>query len=334
MQAPDFWLDREKIDLAVKELKNLVGQLKDWQNLKANLAEIKDLAELAQAENDDAMLKDLNLRFKKIEKDFKQLEFFTKFTGRFDQNNAILSIYAGAGGVDAQDWAEMLLRMYLRFSEKKGWSVKILDQTKGGEAGLKSVTLEISGSCAYGFLKSEKGVHRLVRISPYDAEKMRHTSFALVEVLPAIENDNEIEIKDEDLKIEFFGAGGAGGQNVNKTSTAVRLTHLPTGLIAKCQNERSQLQNRIIARKILIAKLFDLHQQKSQAEIKQLKGQPIKIEWGSQIRSYVLHPYHLVKDHRTEYETAQTDKVLAGEIDQFIEEYLNKIQNSKLKAIA
>lgn len=242
-------------------------------------------------------------------------------TSRYDKNNAILSFHAGAGGTDAQDWTEMLLRMYQRFAEKKKWKVFLIDESRGGEAGVKSATLEIIGPYAYGFLKAEAGVHRLVRISPFDAEKMRHTSFALVDVLPEIPNP-KIEIKDKDLKIEFYRASGHGGQNVQKVESAVRITHLPTKITVNCQVERSQAQNRERAMKILTSKLYQFQQAKKEEERERLRGRVLPASWGYQIRSYVLHPYKMVKDLRTGYETSNIQKVLDGDLDSFIQAYL------------
>jgi peptide chain release factor 2 len=265
---------------------------------------------------------ELSSKLTELEKHFAKMEFRVLFAGEYNRGNAIVSIHAGTGGVDAMDWAQMLLRLYLRFCERHGFTAKIVDESPGSEAGIKSVTLEVTGDLAYGWLKSENGVHRLVRISPYDAEKMRHTSFALVEVLPETEDIQAIELKDEDLKIDVFRAGGHGGQSVNTTDSAVRITHLPTGIQVKCQNERSQLQNKNLALKILRAKLLKYYQESAQAGREKMKGEHRQAEWGNQARSYVLQPYRLVKDHRTDFETADTEKVLDGEIDDFVEAFL------------
>lgn len=273
-------------------------------------------------EKDQSEKKEIEKKLKKFEKTLSKLEFKTFFSGKYDRSEAILSIHSGAGGVDAQDWAEMLLRMYLRFSEKHSFKTKIVDQSRGQEAGIKSVTLEISGLFAYGNLRSEAGVHRLVRLSPFNSDNLRQTSFALVEVLPVIEQMKEVQINPEDIRVDVYRSSGAGGQGVNTTDSAVRITHLPTGIIVTCQNERSQLQNKEEALKILRAKLYQKYLAEAEKEKNKIRGDFVSAEWGSQIRSYVLHPYKLVKDHRTKYETANAEKVLGGDLDGFIEAYL------------
>ncbi len=295
-----------------------------WDQLTNDVKDLEELAELFSANHDeDGQQQELKEKLTKLSEQFKKLEFNVLFAGPHDASNAILSLHAGTGGVDAMDWASMLLRMYLRFCERHGFTAKIIDETPGAEAGIKSVTLEITGRFAYGWLKSEAGVHRLVRISPFDAEKMRHTSFALAEVLPEIiETDDNSIIKEEDLKIDVFRSGGSGGQSVNTTDSAVRITHLPTGIMVKCQNERSQLQNRNLALKVLKAKLAVYYEERASKNLEEIKGEHRRAEWGNQARSYVLAPYRLVKDHRTEYETADTDRVLDGEIDDFVEKFL------------
>lgn len=282
------------------------------------------MAELFSTNHDEeSQQQELKEKLARLSEQFKKLEFNVLFAGPHDVSNAILSLHAGTGGVDAMDWAGMLLRMYLRFCERHGFTATIIDETPGAEAGIKSVTLEITGRYAYGWLKSEAGVHRLVRISPFDAEKMRHTSFALAEVLPEIiETDDNSIIKEEDLKIDVFRSGGSGGQSVNTTDSAVRITHLPTGIMVKCQNERSQLQNRNLALKVLKAKLAVYYEERASKNLEEIKGEHRRAEWGNQARSYVLAPYRLVKDHRTEYETADTERVLDGEIDDFVEKFL------------
>lgn len=322
MSKPGFWEDQESarnISQVASELKDEIGS---WDNL---LNELSDLYELSDSKDED-MVGQISDDLKKVEKDFKKLEFSVLFSGKYDKNNAILSIYAGAGGVDAQDWAEILLRMYLRFCEKRNWGVEVVDKSSGQEAGVKSVTLHISGSNVYGNLKSENGVHRLVRISPFDAEAMRHTSFALVDVLPELGDDGEMEIKDGDLRIETFKASGHGGQGVNTTDSAVRIVHIPTNIKVVCRNERSQLQNKETAMKILKAKLLEHSEEERSKKESDIRGDVQKAEWGAQIRSYVLHPYKMVKDHRTEYETQEVEKVLDGEIDKLIEEYLKNLK--------
>jgi peptide chain release factor 2 len=261
-------------------------------------------------------------RYAELLKKFNDLEFVVLFSGKYDYSNAILSVHAGVGGVDAQDWAQMLERMFLRFAEKQNFKVEIIDRNVANEAGIKSVTLHIQGPWAYGYLKGESGVHRLVRISPFDAEDMRHTSFALVEVVPELPETEAIDIKDEDVKLEFYHSSGPGGQNVNKTSSAVRLTHLPSKIVVTCQSERSQHQNREIAFKVLKAKLYLLAEKKREVEANKLRGDVKVAEWGKQIRSYVLQPYKLVKDHRTDYETMEVDKVLDGDLQALAEAYL------------
>lgn len=275
------------------------------------------------SKGDSKLEKDINKKISKLQNQFNKLDFAVLFSSNYDKGNVVLSIHAGTGGVDAQDWSEILLRMYLRFCEQHKFSAKIVDRVDGSEAGIKSVMLEIEGRYAYGWLKSEGGVHRLVRISPFDAEKMRHTSFALVEVLPELE-DVEIELKDDDLKIEVMRSSGHGGQSVNTTDSAVRITHLPTKISVKCQNERSQLQNRKTAMKILKSKLLKHYEGQEEKKIKKIKGDHQQAEWGNQARSYVMQPYKLVKDHRTKYETQDIDKILDGELDDFIENYLRK----------
>jgi len=322
MGEEGFWNNQEKAREVSQKASDLREEIEKWDKI---LKETKDLLELAETGEDDLEEQIKNEAYKK-EKEFNSLEFSVLFSGRYDKNNAIMSIHAGAGGVDAQDFAEMLLRMYLRFCEKKKWKSEIVDESKGGEAGIKSITLHIKGKNVYGYLKSENGVHRLVRISPFDAEAMRHTSFALVDILPELEDNDEIEIKDEDIRIDVFRASGHGGQSVNTTDSAVRIVHLPTDITVVCRNERSQLQNKETAMKILRAKLLERQEEERSKKESDLRGEVQKAEWGSQIRSYVLHPYKMVKDHRTDYETQDTEAVLDGEIDIFIEEYLKSLK--------
>lgn len=302
----------------MKKLARLQKDVAAWRTLQTRLREARELAEL----DDDSIRADLETEVAALEKETEQRDLKAMLAGDYDTGDALLSINAGAGGTDSQDWSAMLLRMYLRWAEDSGYKVDVLDQTEGEEAGIKSVTLAISGEYAYGYLKSEKGVHRLVRISPFDSNARRHTSFTQVEVLPQVESDDDIELNMNDVKIESFRAGGAGGQNVQKNDTAIRVTHIPTGIVASCQNERSQTQNRENALRVLKARLLELKREQEEAEVAKLKGQLMKNEWGSQIRSYVLHPYQMVKDHRTEHEVGNAAGVLDGDLDGFIEAYL------------
>ena len=322
MSEQGFWDNQDEAREVSQRASDLREEIERWRKIKKETEELLGLAESGDEELSEQLKKEL----KDKEKEFEKLEFFVLFSGKYDKNNAIMSIHAGAGGVDAQDWSEMLLRMYLRFCEKKNWKVDIVDESKGQEAGIKSITLHIKGQNVFGFLKSENGVHRLVRISPFDAEAMRHTSFSLVDILPELGDTQEIEIKDDDLRVETFKASGHGGQGVNTTDSAVRIVHIPTDIKVVCRNERSQLQNKETAMKILRAKLLEYEEEKKDKEKKELRGEVQKAEWGSQIRSYVLHPYKMVKDHRTNFETQETEKVLDGEVDEFIEEYLKSLK--------
>ena len=303
----------------MKQISELKDEIHQWEELLANIHELLDLAK----NGDESLRPDLENEIERISHQLDHLELTILLSKPYDKGNALLSINAGAGGTDAQDWAEMLLRMYTRWAEDKGYNISILERSEGEEAGIKSITLLIEGKYAYGYMKSEKGVHRLVRLSPFDAAHRRHTSFVQVEVLPEVAaEDPEIEINPDDLTIDVFRSSGAGGQNVQKNATAIRITHKPTGIVVTCQNERSQLQNRENAMKVLRARLFDLKMQEKEKELAKLKGKYQKAEWGSQIRSYVLHPYQMVKDHRTDYETGNVESVLNGNIDQFIHAYL------------
>ncbi|MDD3480827.1 MAG: peptide chain release factor 2 [Patescibacteria group bacterium] len=318
-QGPSFWEDSELAAKTMQKINNIKEVVVPWRKIEKDTADILEI--LNEVKEEDKILNDLNDSLARIKKELQEREIDTYFSGKYDDNNAILSIYAGAGGVDAQDWAEMLLSMYLKYAEKRGLKAKIVGLSSGQEAGIKSVTVEIEGVRAYGLLKSEGGVHRLVRISPYDADKARHTSFALVEVIPEIE-PKDLTIDEKDLKIDTYRASGHGGQSVNTTDSAVRITHLPTGITVTCQNERSQLQNKEQALKILKARIATEKGAEKEKELKIIKGENLSAEWGSQIRSYVLHPYTMVKDHRTGEETANTEKVLLGEIQPFIDAYL------------
>ncbi len=304
----------------MKKLSDLRNELGAWKSLEKR---VNDTLELAEME-DESLRPDLEPEVSRLEAEIGRRELTTLLAGPYDEGNAILTINAGAGGTEAQDWAQMLERMYLRWAEHHGYDTEILDTTEGEEAGIKSVTIAIDGRYAYGYLRTEKGVHRLVRLSPFDAAHRRHTSFAQVEVLPEVANDNEVVINPEDLRIDIYRSSGAGGQNVQKNATAVRLTHIPTGIVVSCQNERSQLQNRENAMRVLRARLLEIQREEQEKQLAQLRGEYTKAEWGSQIRSYVLHPYQMVKDHRTEYEMGNSQAVLDGELDGFMEAYLRR----------
>jgi peptide chain release factor 2 len=320
--APDFWSDQERAKRESQKLAELRHEYEQWNGLKQELIDTTEIIKVASDEKDESVLKDAEATMEKLEKRYLDLEFQLLFSGAYDDKNAIVSIHAGAGGTDAQDWAEILMRMLFRYVERKGWSVKLLDESRGGEAGIKSATFEVTGRHAYGHLKSEHGVHRLVRQSPFNSDALRQTSFALVEVVPEIDEDIDVEIKPDDLRIDTFMSGGKGGQSVNTTYSAVRIVHLPTKITVSCQNERSQAQNKEMAMKILKSKLLKLKEEELQKEKQKLRGEFQSAEWGNQIRSYVLHPYHMVKDHRTGVETADTDAVLDGDLDKFVEGYL------------
>ena len=313
---PDFWNDSSVSQAVMKELNDLRGLVEGWQALAQRGRDAADLAEM-----DDASIEaDLTTEATAIQAELDQRELLLMLSGPHDRGNALMSLHAGAGGVDAADWNGMLLRMFLRWAEQRGFKADVVDQVEGEEGGVKNATITIAGEYAYGYLRSERGVHRLVRLSPFDAAHRRHTSFALVEVWPELGEGEEIDIKPQEIKIDTYKSAGA--QNVQKNETAIRITHLPTGIVVTCQNERSQTQNRETALKILRAKLFELEEEKRQKELQNLKGEHIKAEWGSQIRSYVLHPYQLVKDHRTEHESGNTQAVLDGRLDDFMDAYL------------
>ena len=317
-----FWDDSQAAQRKMQHLARLKEQVELWQGLGERTAALLELTDLAIHEGDGSLEEQLRAESEEVSRILEQEEFQLTLSGSYDDRSAIFSIYAGAGGTESQDWADMLLRMYLRWAENSSRRSQILDLSYGEEVGIKSVTLEIEGRYAYGYLKAEKGVHRLVRLSPFDANHLRHTSFALVEVLPAAEEDPETTVRPDDLKIDFFRSSGPGGQNVQKVASAVRITHLPTGIVVACQNERSQHQNREFAMKILLARLLERHLRERDEEISRLKGERVSAEWGNQIRSYVLHPYKLVKDHRTGCQSTNTEDVLNGGLDEFIKEYL------------
>jgi peptide chain release factor 2 len=306
----------------MQELSELKAEVERWQGLAKRVADALELLELAEVDEDEALVDGIETEARIVEAQLARLEFELILSGPHDRGPAILALHAGAGGTDAQDFAEILMRMYLRWAEQQGYKTEMLDSLRGQEAGFKSVTLSVTGPYAYGYLAAERGVHRLVRLSPFDEAHRRHTSFVLVEVMPEISDDIEIDINPDDLKIDVYKASGAGGQHVQKNSTAVRITHLPTGVVVSCQNERSQTQNKDVALKILRSRLYDLEQQKLEEEHARLKGKHVSAGWGNQIRSYVLHPYHMVKDLRTDYETGNTSAVLDGDIQGFIEAYL------------
>lgn len=313
-----MWDNPQYARRVMKTLSRLDEELENWRNLVNRLDDAIELAQL----NDESLQTELEAEAEAIEAEVNRREFDAMLSGEYDQGDALLTIHAGAGGTDSQDWAEMLQRMYLRWIEEHGYEVKILDITLGEEAGVKSVTIAVDGRYAYGYLRSEKGVHRLVRISPFDSNNRRHTSFAMVEILPQVEDDTSVEINPNDLKIDTYKSGGAGGQSVQKNDTAVRITHIPTGIVASCQNERSQKQNRDNAMKVLRARLLEIKEKEKAEKIDELRGEYTKAEWGSQIRSYVLHPYKMVKDHRTNYEVGNAEAVLDGDLDGLMEAYL------------
>ena len=318
----DFWNDTDNSSKVLKQINSLKAKVEGFKKLNNELNNLLEMSELLQAEEDEELVKELLKSTYTLEKDIEKLEITTLLSGKYDNNNAILTIHPGAGGTEAQDWAEMLYRMYTRWANANGYEVKELDYLEGDEAGLKSVTFSVNGDYAYGYLKGEMGVHRLVRISPFDAGGRRHTSFASVEVLPEITDDIELDINPDDIKMDVYRASGAGGQHINKTSSAVRLTHIPTGIIVACQTERSQFQNRDTAMKMLKSKLLNLKEKEQKDTIDELKGIQMDIAWGSQIRSYVFCPYTLVKDHRTNYEVGNVQAVMDGDLNGFIDSYL------------
>ena len=323
-EDPDLYSDLKRAEQINREAKNVGDKLNSILKMKTDLTDLDGLLEMAEAEGDEDSLTEVATELAKLEEPLEILHVQSLLKGEYDASNAIITLHAGAGGTEAQDWTSMLYRMYQMFCDKMGYSYEELDFLPGDEAGIKTVTFKVSGDNAYGYLKAEKGVHRLVRISPFDSNARRHTSFASLEVMPEIENDTEIKIEDKDLRIDTYRSSGAGGQHINKTDSAVRITHLPTGIVTSCQTQRSQTQNREYAMRMLVSKLVELRLQEQMAKAQDIKGELKKIEWGSQIRSYVFCPYTMVKDHRTGYETSNVSAVMDGNVFEFICDYLRK----------
>jgi len=319
---PDFWNDANNAKVLLKEVKSLKNIIEPWETAQKEVADLAEFFEMAETENDTATLAELCGQAEDIQKTVDRIEFFRKLSGEDDESAAILTIHSGAGGTESCDWTDMLFRMYMRWIERKKFSATILDLQPGEEAGLKSVTIEVQGDYAYGHLKAECGVHRLVRISPFDSNARRHTSFSSVYTYPIVEQVDDFELDEEDIRVDTYRASGAGGQHINKTDSAVRMTHIPTNIVVACQNERSQIKNRDVAMRLLKARVRQHYKEVEEQERNAKMAEKKKIEWGSQIRSYVLHPYNMVKDHRTDTETSNTQAVLDGEIDEFIESYL------------
>lgn len=326
---PEFWNDAENSQKILQRTKNLRARLEAFTRLKQNCNDLQTLAVLALEENDETLLAEIIPQMELEKVRYKKMFLSTLLTGEYDATSAIITLHAGAGGTEAMDWVQMLFRMYVRWAEANGYETRVLDMLDGDEAGIKSVTVEIGGENAYGFMRSEKGVHRLVRISPFDSSGRRHTSFASVDVMPELDDNIVVEINPDDLKTDVYRASGAGGQHVNKTSSAVRITHIPTGIIVACQNERSQVQNREMAMRMLKAKLLDLKEREQQEKMNQIQGEQMDIAWGSQIRSYVFCPYTMVKDHRTNVENGNVQAVMDGALDDFILAYLSHQNKSR-----
>lgn len=330
MADPDFWQDQEKAQKVIQEVKELKDQVEGFEKLNQQYEEIELMLELLEEEDDPDLFKEQVHSLKQLNKEVDQFEIALMLSGPYDRNSAFIELHPGAGGTESQDWADMLFRMYTRWAEKNGYQVEVLDYLKGDEAGLKSATLLIKGKYAYGYLKAEKGVHRLVRISPFDSSGRRHTSFASLHVMPEIDDHVEVEVRSEDLEIDTYRSSGAGGQHVNTTDSAVRITHRPTGIVVTCQSERSQIKNREKAMKVLKARLYQHKLEEQQAKLDEIKGEQTEIGWGNQIRSYVFHPYSMVKDLRTQKQVGNVDAVMDGEIQPFIESYLQmKLQEKK-----
>ena len=329
MEAPGFWDNPDLSNQKMKELKNLQDSVKAMHDLETQYEDIETLIEMGNEANDEEMAKEIREELDSFIKTFEEIRIGTLLSGEYDSDNAILKLNAGAGGTESCDWCSMLYRMYTRWAERRNFSIEVLDYLDGDEAGIKSVTFQVNGTNAYGYLKSEKGVHRLVRISPFNAQGKRQTSFVSLDVMPDIEEDVDVEIRDEDLRVDTYRSSGAGGQHINKTSSAIRITHIPTGIVVQCQNERSQFQNRDKAMQMLKAKLYLLQKEANAEKLSDIRGEIKEIGWGNQIRSYVMQPYTLVKDHRTNAETGNVDAVLDGSIDLFINAYLKWINSSE-----
>lgn len=322
MQEPEFWNNQERAQKVSQKLKHNTNRINEFKYLKQQVEEIELFADMIREEDDDSHMDDLRNSMSEVSKLLEDARIVALLSGEYDQNNAILSIHAGAGGTEAQDWADMLYRMYTRWIEAHGYNMTVLDILPDTEAGIKSVTLLVEGENAYGYLKSEKGVHRLVRISPFDAAKKRHTSFASVDVTPEMDDEEDVEINESDIRIDTFRSSGAGGQHVNTTDSAIRITHIPTGIVVSCQNQRSQHSNKDFAMKMLKSKLLEIKKIENKEKIEDIQGKYNQIAWGSQIRSYVFHPYSMVKDHRTDAETGNVQSVMDGNLDMFMNEYL------------
>lgn len=329
MEAPDFWNDPEVSQNKMKEVKSLKDDVATYAALSAQYDDIETMIEMGYEENDPELIPEIDQMMKEFVQTYEDIRMKTLLSGEYDRNNAIVSLHAGAGGTESCDWAAMLYRMYTRWADKKGFSVEVLDSLDGEEAGIKSITFQVNGENAYGYLKSEKGVHRLVRISPFNAAGKRQTSFVSCDVMPDIEEDVDVEIREEDIRIDTFRSSGAGGQHINKTSSAIRITHFPTGIVVQCQNERSQFQNKDKAMQMLKAKLYLLKQQENEKKLSGIQGELTEIGWGNQIRSYVMQPYTMVKDHRTNEESGNVDAVMNGNIDNFINAYLKWVALGK-----